>query len=101
MLSRMERYFFSLSRSASSARRCLLIFAPLSFIGVFAALSGNYLLNDKPIMIASLMLFSAGGILYLVFQDIAPMSKIKGSWIPALGATFGFFVGMVGEKILG
>ena len=28
-------------------------------------------------------------------------SKIKNSWIPALGATLGFFVGMVGEKILG
>lgn len=90
-----------LRNSGYTARRCLSIFAPLSFIGVFAALSGNFILSDKPILIASLMLFSAGGILYLVFQDIAPMSKIKNSWIPALGATLGFFVGMVGEKILG
>lgn len=84
-----------------SAKRCLLIFAPLSLIGVFAALLGSYLLSDKPTLIASLMLFSSGGILYLVFQDIAPMSKIKNNWIPALGATLGFFIGMVGNKILG
>ena len=90
-----------LRSSGYSSRRCLSIFVPLSLVGIIAALSGNYLLSGKPILIAALMLFSAGGILYLVFQDIAPMSKIRNSWIPALGATFGFFVGMVGQKILG
>ncbi len=90
-----------LRNSGYSANRSLLILAPLSLVGVFAALSGNYLLSDKPQLIASLMLFSAGGILYLVFQDIAPLSKLKNNWIPALGATLGFFVGMVGEKLLG
>jgi len=91
--------YIDLRKSGHSARRCLSIFAPLSFVGVFAALSGNFLLSNKPILIASLMLFSAGGILYLVFQDIAPMSKVKNSWAPALGATLGFFVGMIGDKI--
>ena len=90
-----------LRNSGYSANRSLLIFAPLSLVGIFAALLGSYLLSNKPQLIASLMLFSAGGILYLVFQDIAPMSKIRNRWAPALGAIFGFFIGMVGEKILG
>ena len=87
--------------SGYSPNRALWTLAPMSLFGIVAALLGSYLLSGKPQLIASLMLFSAGGILYLIFQDIAPMSKLKNSWIPALGATLGFFVGMVGEKILG
>ncbi|MFT7161526.1 MAG: ZIP family zinc transporter [Bacteroidia bacterium] len=51
--------------------------------------------------VGGLMLFCSGGIVYLIFQDIAPMSKLKKSWIPALGASLGFLVGMVGVKVLG
>ncbi|MBD3264465.1 MAG: divalent cation transporter [Candidatus Omnitrophica bacterium] len=91
--------YHDLRNSGYSGKRCLLTFAPLSFIGIFAALLGNFFLSDQPVLIASLMLFSAGGILYLVFQDIAPLSKLKNSWVPALGATLGFFVGMVGDKL--
>ena len=90
-----------LRNSGYSAKGSLCILAPMSLIGVIAALSGHYLLSDKPQVIAALMLFSAGGILYLVFRDIAPMSKLKNNWIPALGATVGFFIGIVGEKIFG
>ncbi|NQU74494.1 MAG: divalent cation transporter, partial [Candidatus Omnitrophica bacterium] len=90
-----------LRKSGYSPNRCLQIFLPLSFIGVVAALLGSYLLSGKPQLIASLMLFAAGGIIYLVFQDIAPLSKVKNSWIPALGGTFGFFIGIVGKKIVG
>ncbi|MFT6828777.1 MAG: ZIP family zinc transporter [Roseivirga sp.] len=54
-----------------------------------------------PKAVGGLMLFSAGGVNYLIFQDIAPMSKLKRNWIPALGASLGFLVGMVGVKILG
>jgi hypothetical protein len=47
------------------------------------------------------MLLSSGGILYLIFQDIAPMSKLQKSWFPALGVNFGFLVGMIGQKNIG
>ena len=71
------------------------------FSGVLAAISGYYLLSNMPQITASLMLLSSGGILYLIFQDIVPMSKLQKSWFPALGANFGFLVGMIGQKILG
>jgi len=93
--------YLELLSSKYTSRKCLLILFFLSFSGVISAISGYYLLSDMPQLTASLMLFSSGGILYLIFQDIAPMSKLGKSWFPAIGVTFGFLVGMVGQKILG
>jgi ZIP family zinc transporter len=90
-----------LKDSGFTSNKCLWILFLLSFSGVISAISGYFLLSDLPQLTASLMLFSSGGILYLVFQDIAPMSKMEKTWLPAMGATFGFLVGMMGQKILG
>lgn len=93
--------YLDLRNSGYKSRKCLLILFFLSFTGIFAAISGSLLLSNKPQLTASLMIFSSGGILYLIFQDIAPSSKMQKSWVPALGATFGFLIGMIGQKILG
>lgn len=84
-----------------ATRKSLFILFLLSLSGVISALAGYYLLADKPMMVGGLMLFSSGGIVYLIFQDIAPMSKLKKNWIPALGASLGFLVGMIGVEVLG
>jgi ZIP family zinc transporter len=84
-----------------SSKKSLTILFLLSFTGIIAALMGYYFLRDKPGIIAGLMVFSSGGIVFLMFQDIAPLSKIKNSWIPAIGASLGFFVGIIGDKLLG
>lgn len=78
----------------------LLLMFGLSFTGIVAALVGYYLLRDRPTLIAGLMIYAAGGILYLVFQDIAPLSRRKNDWVPATGASLGYLLGIVGEKIL-
>lgn len=83
-----------------SARTCLVILFIISFSGVFSALAGYYLLSDMPMIIGALMLFASGGIIYLIFQDIAPLSRIKKNWIPALGACLGFLIGMIGVKLI-
>ncbi|MFT6883222.1 MAG: ZIP family zinc transporter [Marinoscillum sp.] len=88
-------------KSSLSPRKGLFIFFLLSFTGVISALTGFYLLADMPKTVGGLMLFAGGGVTYLIFQDIAPMSKLKKNWIPALGASLGFLVGMVGVKVLG
>jgi zinc transporter, ZIP family len=88
-------------KNSFSTRKCLLILFLLSFAGVVSAIAGYYLLADMPMTVGGLMLFSGGGVIYLIFQDIAPMSKLKKNWIPALGASLGFLVGMVGVKVLG
>lgn len=83
-----------------SIRKSLLILFFLSFSGIIGALLGYYFLSDLPQITSFLMVFASGGILYLIFQDIAPNVKLKKTWIPALGANFGFLVGMIGEKLI-
>jgi|TARA_B110000037_G_scaffold222744_1_gene299239 ZIP family zinc transporter len=46
-------------------------------------------------VIDGLLLFAAGGILYVVFQDIAPQAKLKKHWLPSLGAVLGFALGLL------
>jgi ZIP family zinc transporter len=87
-------------RKKLNLKLTLLLMLGLSFIGIFASLSGKYLLSNNPKIISSILLFAAGGILYLVFQDIAPLSKGKNDWIPATGASIGFLIGMIAEKLL-
>ena len=93
--------FLEMREGGVSAKVCLSIFSLLSVVGIGASVSGYYLLTNKPIPTAALMLFSSGGIVYLIFQNIAPMSKLKRAWLPALGASLGFLAGMIGMKLLG
>ena len=93
--------YIDLRNSGYTSKKCLLILFFLSFSGVVAAVSGDLFLSNMPQFTASLMLFSSGGILYLIFQDIAPMSKLQKSWFPALGVSVGFLIGMIGQKVLG
>jgi ZIP family zinc transporter len=93
--------FGDLRSSGFSPNKSMLILVPFSLVGIAAALAGYGLLAGQDKIIASLMLFAAGGILYLVFQDIAPMSRLKNHWTPAIGATLGFMLGMIGAKLLG
>jgi ZIP family zinc transporter len=46
------------------------------------------------------MLFAAGGILYLTFEDIAPQAHLARRWAPALGAVAGFMLGLLGQMLL-
>ncbi len=50
-------------------------------------------------MLGMIMTFFAGGILYLVFQDIAPEAYKRGDWAPAFAAVSGFTVALVGSGL--
>jgi ZIP family zinc transporter len=47
------------------------------------------------------MLFAAGGILYSVFQDLAPQARLARHWGPPLGAVLGFALGIAGHMLIG
>lgn len=81
-------------------KKTLISFFFLSFIGFFAGLFGHFVLKDSTAITAYLMSFSSGGILYLLFQDISPESKLKGVYITGMGAVLGFLLGMIGEMLL-
>jgi len=71
----------------------------MATLGPISAVSGYLWLSDYPTVISAIMLFAAGGILYSIFQDIAPQVKLKKHWAPPMGAVFGFVVGMFGLMI--
>ena len=82
-------------------RTTLIGLLAVSLLGPAAACSGYLFLREFPIVTASIMSFAAGGILYLIFQDIAPQSKMRRHWTPPLGAVLGFIVGMLGKQLIG
>ncbi|MBA56232.1 MAG: divalent cation transporter [Pseudomonadales bacterium] len=73
----------------------------VAFLGPLAAAGGYFLLQDHPQVTASLMAFAGGGILYLLFEDIAPQSTMRNFWLPPMGAVFGFLLGMIGSILIG
>lgn len=50
-------------------------------------------------VLGAVMLVSSGGILYLLFQDVAPQSHLNRHWGPALGAVLGFAVSMLAQLL--
>ena len=93
--------YIELVKSGFTVFKTLSVLFFLSFSGIFASLVGYWFLSDHLQITAGLMLFSSGGILYLIFQDIAPSAKLENEWSPALGVNIGFLVGMIGHKLLG
>lgn len=73
----------------------------LAVIGPIAGLCGYFFLSEHQSILGGIMLFSAGGILYLIFQDIAPQSRLKKHWAPPLGAVFGFCLALLGNMLIG
>ncbi|MDX1574089.1 MAG: divalent cation transporter, partial [Methylophaga sp.] len=79
------------------------IFTKMAFLvvlGPVAGLTGYFFLSDEPVILGAIMLFASGGILYLVFQDIAPQSKLNKHWAPPLGAVFGFCLALLSNLLL-
>lgn len=83
-----------------SARRTLLIMWSLVAIGPVAGLLGYFFLSGHPAVLGAIMLFASGGILYLIFQDIAPQSRLNRHWAPPLGAVVGFGVALFGDMLI-
>ena len=69
-------------------------------LGPVAGLAGYFFLSEHSAILGAIMLFASGGILYLVFQDIAPQSKLARHWAPPLGAVFGFCLALFSHLLL-
>ncbi|MCW8109566.1 hypothetical protein OPS25_13740 [Alteromonas ponticola] len=54
---------------------------------------------DSPLFVAAIMLIASGGILYTLFQDMAPQVAMKNHWFPPMGAIIGFTVGVIGMML--
>lgn len=85
----------------ANPRATLIALAGISLLGPIAACCGYLFLQNRITLTASIMSFAGGGILYLIFQDIAPQAQMRRHWTPPLGAVLGFVVGMIGKQLLG
>jgi len=81
--------------------RVLWLFLALVVLGPAAGLLGFYALAGHDAWVGSLMLFAGGGILYLIFQDVAPQVPLRNDWVPPLGAVGGFLLGLLGQLLTG
>ncbi len=61
-------------------------------LGPISGLAGYFFLAEHKSILGAIMLFASGGILYLIFQDIAPQARLKRHWAPPLGAVTGFSI---------
>ncbi|MGP9799039.1 ZIP family metal transporter [Halomonas sp. 86] len=83
-----------------SSNKIILAFSGLALVGPISAATGYYVLAQYDVLMGALMLFASAGILYLVFQDIAPGSKLEQHGMPAIGAVAGFLLGLMGNMVL-
>lgn len=93
--------FREIRGAGKPASQLLLTFSLLALLGPVCGLTGYHFLAGHDEVIGAIMLFAAGGILYLIFQDIAPQAKLERHWTPPLGAVAGFLLGLVGQLVLG
>lgn len=76
----------------------MFLLAPL--LGPLAAWLGFAWLSGNNEILAFVLLFCSGGILYLIFEDIAPGAHINRKSFPAIGAILGFVLGMAGTMMI-
>lgn len=90
-----------LPKNKKRSKKLILVFALMALLGPLFSLIGFYYLAQYPVVISGIMLFAAGGILYSVFQDIAPQIRMENHWLPPLGGIIGFLVGVIGFMLEG
>lgn len=80
--------------------RIMTVLCALVLLGPVAAAAGAVWLAEAPGVLGAVMLFAGGGIIYLMFQDLAPQVQLENRWGPPLGAVGGFGLGLAGHLIV-
>lgn len=82
--------------AAYKPNKIILMFCLMAMLGPISGVSGYLWLADHPETISVIMLFASGGIMYSIFQDLAPQVKLEKHWAPPMGAVLGFVLGVLG-----
>lgn len=82
------------------ASKVLVMMSLMVPLGPLMGMAGWLYFSEQEAWLGGTMLFAAGGILYLIFQDIAPQSRMRKHWAPPLGAVLGFGIGLLGHAFL-
>ncbi len=85
------------SDRAGIGRHALMVISLAALSGIGWGFLGYAAFTPEHPLLGTIMTFCAGGIVFLVFRDVAPQAKLERSWYPSLGAVLGFMVGMAGH----
>ena len=88
------------AEKSRTGRTILFHFFLLGLLGPICGAIGFLLLAEIPETTAFIMMTAAGGILFLMFQDIAPRAHMKHRTAPSLAALAGFGFGLLGDMLL-
>lgn len=88
-------------RSRVKGHRVLIVMACMVPLGPLMGWLGMSIIGAHEQRVQGIMIFAAGGILYAIFQDIAPQAKLARHWTPPLGAVAGFLFGLLGNLWIG
>jgi ZIP family zinc transporter len=92
---------FNAMRELSEVRRVpLRVFFFMVPLGPLAAFIGLSLPPGDEHIIGAVMMFASGGILFLMFQDIAPQIPLENEAAPTFGAILGFGLGLAGHLLI-
>jgi len=86
-------------KSSYSAKKIIVLFSLMALLGPISGVTGYLWFAQHPALVSGIMLYAAGGILYSIFQDIAPNVKLEQHWAPPMGAVLGFALGMAGFMV--
>jgi ZIP family zinc transporter len=89
------------ARGRHGKRRVMIVFLALAAIGPVAVGVGYLFLSDLPQITGAIMLAAAGGILFLMFQNIAVKAHLEYHQAPSLAALAGFAFGILAEALVG
>lgn len=92
--------YHEMHQSAGLNGRLWLMFLTAPLAGPLAAWIGFAWLSTSTTVIGIVMLFCSGGILYLIFDDIAPRAHLQHRDFPAIGAVSGFLLGLAGTMLI-
>lgn len=81
-------------------RRAFVFLLSFAILSPLAAVTGVVLLSGHPVGTSWFLLFSAGGILYILLHDIAPLAHEDGHWLPTLAGVVGFMLALVSEMLV-
>ncbi len=89
-------------RDGGLARKPILaLFTACAIAGPLLGALGYAVLADHTVLLGWMQVSAAAGILYLVFEDVAPQAKLENSALPPLGAVLGFMLGLLGSLLEG
>ncbi len=89
-----------LADGVEKPKKLLRWFWLLVLLGPASVALGHLFFAPYQGLLGVLMLFAGGGILYLIFQDVAPKVPVKNHWAPPLWAVLGFLLALVGDIYL-